>query len=201
MPYPPCTEENKMRKSAKFSALLLTFALVAVLAACAPAAPAQPAQAPAATATQAPRERPKRPRRQKRPPQLKRQWRPRLPRPPKRRRQPKRRLRPRRPRRRSSRGCPGGHQLRQRRAADFRAELREVSRRQRRQEGRPLAEDVRRPDAGRQGRPGDRSRRCGEQHAGAVDRGRQDAEACGPSCRRQQIDTIAAWVAAGAENN
>ena len=47
-----------MRKSAKFSILLLTFALVAVLAACAPAAPAQPAQAPVATeapkATEAP---------------------------------------------------------------------------------------------------------------------------------------------------
>jgi hypothetical protein len=48
-------EENKMRKSAKFSGLLLTFALVAVLAACAPAAPVQPAQAPAApAASQAP---------------------------------------------------------------------------------------------------------------------------------------------------
>ena len=47
-----------MRKSAKFSVLLLTFALVAVLAACAPAAPPQPAQAPVATeapkATEAP---------------------------------------------------------------------------------------------------------------------------------------------------
>lgn len=44
-----------MRKSAKFSVLLLTFALVAVLGACAPTAPAQPTQAPAApAATQAP---------------------------------------------------------------------------------------------------------------------------------------------------
>jgi len=39
-----------IRKSAKLSALLLTIALVSVLAACAPAAPAQPAQAPAAPA-------------------------------------------------------------------------------------------------------------------------------------------------------